>query len=191
MNDDGGLRLRLVYQSELYSSQRILTMLNQYAYLLQQIVNNPEKQINSYSLVTPECRKLLPDPSEPIPEPYYEPITSVFLSWADKNERIAISQGYDTWTYSQLSESSQAIARLLLNRDIKRGEVVGIIGQKSFGLIASIIGTLLSGGVILTIDTRFPIQRQKTMIHESEAKYLLYVNSKEPEEVWAQESPSV
>ena len=63
-----GVELRLVYQSELFSSARIANMLEQYVHLLEQIATAPEKSINDYSLVTASARALLPDPMIPIEE---------------------------------------------------------------------------------------------------------------------------
>ncbi|MBP5974432.1 amino acid adenylation domain-containing protein, partial [Brasilonema sp. CT11] len=54
------------------------------------------------------------------------------------------------------------------------------------GLIGSMMGVLLSGGVLLTIDPKLPSQRQQVMLQESKAKYLLCIGDEQPEqkELW-------
>lgn len=183
-----GIELKLVYNSDLFGSARIKEMLNQFEYLLQQIVSTPEKTIQSYSLLTPQSRLLLPDPSAVLPEPVHEPITNLFTSWANRTpKQIAISQGDRIWTYDELDKSTRAIARVLIAQGIKRGDVVAVSGSKSFGLIASILGVLLSGGVLLTLAQNFPRQRQQLMLEQAEAQHLLYVGQLPEEKEWIED----
>ncbi|MGZ3624935.1 MAG: condensation domain-containing protein, partial [Ktedonobacteraceae bacterium] len=81
---EGDLSLRLVYQRMLFSPERIACILDQFQFLLEQIVASPEKPIQLYSLVTPESLYVLPDPHAVLPEPNYELITSTFVSWAQR-----------------------------------------------------------------------------------------------------------
>lgn len=43
--------------------------------------------------------------------------------------------------------SSQVIAQMLIDRGVKQGDVVAVAGDRSFGLIASMLGILTSGGL--------------------------------------------
>ncbi|BAZ25556.1 amino acid adenylation domain-containing protein [Kalymmatonema gypsitolerans NIES-4073] len=194
----GELSLQLVYQRSLFSAARMRCLLNQFQYLLEQIIATPERAIGLYSLVTPESQLLLPDLSAVLPQPRYELVTTMFTSWVNSTpEHSAVRQGdapkgsrtlagERSWNYSELSTSAHALARVLLNHGVKRGEVVAVFGPRSFGLIASMIGILLSGGVLLTIDPKLPSQRQQVMLQESKAKYLLCIGDEQPEhkELW-------
>ena len=54
---------------------------------------------------------------------------------------------------------------------IGRGDVVAIIGPRSFGLIGTMLGVLMSGGAFLTIDPKLPAQRElRVMLREARAK---------------------
>ncbi|BAY46081.1 amino acid adenylation domain-containing protein [Scytonema sp. HK-05] len=183
----GELSLELVYQRALFSAARMRCLLNQFQYLLEQIIATPDSSIGLYSLVTPESRLLLPDLSAVLPQPRYELVTTMFTSWVNSTpEHSAVRQGDRSWNYSELSTSAHALARVLLNHGVKRGEVVAVFGPRSFGLIASMMGILLSGGVLLTIDPKLPSQRQQVMLQESKAKYLLCIGDEQPEqkELW-------
>ncbi|UCF78982.1 MAG: amino acid adenylation domain-containing protein [Candidatus Eiseniibacteriota bacterium] len=181
------LSLQLVYQCALFSSERVACLLNQFQYLLEQIVTAPEKPIRSYSLVTPESRSLLPDPSAVLPEPRYELVTSMFATWVNRMpEQPALCQGDQVWTYGELAESAYALAWALLSQGLKQGDVVAVFGPRSFGLIASMMAALLSGGVLLTIDRTLPRNRQRLMLQEAGARCLLYVGGRRPEDEWMQ-----
>ncbi|WP_243147016.1 non-ribosomal peptide synthetase [Scytonema sp. UIC 10036] len=186
------LKLQLVYQCSLFSPERINCILNQYQYLLEQIVADTNKPINSYSLVTPETRPLLPDPSAVLPEPRYELVTDMFASRANLTpEQFAICQGDCSWTYGELARHANAIAKFLLSHNIKPGDTVAVCGLKSFGLIASMLGVLLSRGVLLTLDSNLPRNRQQLMLEAAKAKHILYVGARRPEDSWMQEIVSV
>jgi amino acid adenylation domain-containing protein len=183
----GELSLELVYQKALFSDARMNCFLNQFQYLLEQIVVTPDSLIGSYSLVTPESLALLPNPSAVLSEPNYELVTTMFTDWAKKApEQTAICQGDRTWNYGKLSESAHTLAQSLLSQGVKRGEVVAVFGSRSFGLIASMMGVFLSGGVLLTIDPKLPSHRQQLLLQQSKAKHLLCVGGQRPqeEEIW-------
>jgi amino acid adenylation domain-containing protein len=177
------LNLRLVYQCVLFSAERISCLLNQFEYLLEQIVAAPDSPLQLYSLVTPASRLLLPDPSAILPEPQYELVTTSFTSWVNRTpEQLAICQGDRAWTYQELAQSAQSLARVLLAEGICRGDVVAVLGSRSFGLITSMLAVLLSGGVLLTLDPNLPTPRRQLMLEQARAKHLLYIGSQRPEE---------
>ncbi|MFC1718242.1 condensation domain-containing protein [Candidatus Poribacteria bacterium] len=192
MNSAEGLKVRLEYNTDLFRPDRMTLMLEQYQYLLEQIAAAPEKAIRSYSLVTPSSSSLLPDPRIAIHEPEHEPITNIFTAWAERTpQHPAICQGDQTWTYGQLAESSHFLARSLLLHGIKPGDVIAISGERSFGLIAGMIGIFMSRGVLLTLDPDLPSHRKQVMINEAGARYLLYVGAKRSADEWMWESLTV
>ncbi|MEH1943735.1 MAG: amino acid adenylation domain-containing protein [Nostoc sp.] len=182
-----GIKLDLVYNTDLFSSERMMEMLHQFHHLLNQIVAAPESQISLYSLVTPEARPLLPEPQAVLPEPRYELATTMFTSWVNRTpEHSSLRQGFRTWNYGELGKSAQTLARVMLSYGVERGDVVAVFGTRSFGLIASMLGVLLSGGVLLTLDPKLPSDRQRLMLQEAKAKYILYIDGQRPEDenIW-------
>ncbi|MCB0165298.1 MAG: amino acid adenylation domain-containing protein [Anaerolineae bacterium] len=170
----GTLQLSLVYQTALFAAERMTCFMDQFCYLLQQVVTNPEQPITAYSLITPEVQALLPDPQIPLPEPDYELVTKLFLDWVKISpDQPAIYQKDRVWSYAQLAEQAINLAQILQTHGVTKGDVVAIDGPRSFGLIASLWGSLLSGGVFLTLDANHPPQRQHMMLQEAKVKILL------------------
>jgi amino acid adenylation domain-containing protein len=189
---DGEVRLKLVYNADLFDRVRMVEMLQQLNCLLAQIMENPQSTIDSYSLVTPQARSLLPDPEVAVPEPTYEPVTTAFLSWAERAPRQpAVRQGEQAWSYGELAASSHALARHLLAQGIERGDVVALLGPRSFGLIAGMMAVLSSRGVFLTVDHNLPVSRQRLMLQKAGAKHALFIGERRPEDGWVQEIPSL
>jgi amino acid adenylation domain-containing protein len=186
------LQFILVYNSDLFDRERMVTMLEQLHLLLGQVVITPDKQISDYSLVDAESRAKLPDPGMVINEPQIELITKTFFTLANRNpDRKAICQGSQKWSYSQLADQAAAIARALVGNGQTKSEVTAVTGPPSFGLIASILGVLSSGGVLLTLDRDLPLERRQLILREAKVKRLLYVGTPRAEDIQMLETSSV
>jgi amino acid adenylation domain-containing protein len=182
-----GIQLQLVYNADLFAPERMMEMLHQFQHLLHQIVAVPDKVCSKYSLVTPQSQKLLPNPSAVLPQPDYELVTTLFNGWVDRNpEQIALSQGDRTLSYKELSNIAHTIAQGLLAYGVAPTDVVAVYGTRSFGLIASMLGVLLSGGVLLTLDPKLPSYRHSLMLQAAKAKYVICIDGEYPEnhELW-------
>ena len=176
-----GIELSLVYNTDLFTQERMVEMLDQYHHLLSQIVIAPDESVSSYSLVTSESKSLLPNPKAILPEPRYESVAKMFSAWVNRTpEQTAICQGDRAWNYSDLYQTAQNIAKILLIRGIQKGDTVAVFGTRSFGSIASMMGVFLSGGVLLNIDPKLPSNRQQLLLEKAQAKYLLNVGVRLP-----------
>jgi amino acid adenylation domain-containing protein len=185
------IQLVLLYNSDIFGKARTATMLRQFGYLLEQIVANPETAISAYSLVDPESRAILPDPTLALDEPRLEPITQTVLARAEElPEHKAVCQGSESWSYSDLAQRSTTIANFLVRDGVNKGDVIAISGPQGFDLIASMVAVFLSGGVLLTLDHNLPHGRQRLMIKEAGAKRLLRVREVGSEDDWIAARPS-
>jgi amino acid adenylation domain-containing protein len=175
---DRQIQLDLAYNTDLFSPARMVEILHQFEYLLTQIVADPDRSIQAYSLVTPTAQAILPDLRSALPQPQYPPITTTFLDWANRTpSQPAIIQAARSWTYQELATAAQNIAQLLCSHQIEIGDPVAVSGDRSFGLIASMLGVLISGGVLLNIDPQLPAARQELMRSTADAKYLLAIGN--------------
>ncbi len=180
--------LDLVFNTDLFHAARMEEMLEQFTSLLEQIAEAPDRPVRSYSLITRASRQILPDPTAALPEPSFAPVASDFLAWAKQAPaQHAVVQGERAWSYDELARSAQSLGRTLVGHGLKRAAVVAVIGPRSFGLIASILGVVRSGGVVLMIDRNLPANRQRLMLSEAHARHLLYVGEWRQEDHWLRE----
>ena len=179
------IHLTLVYNTDLFCQDRMVETQEQFKHLLSQITENPDKRIAQLSLVTPESRSVLPDPVKVLPEARQELVTGLFRSWASRTpDQPAVSHGKRTWSYGELARQAETVARVLRERGLKQGEVVAVYGPRSFGLICTVMGVLLSGGVLLLIDPNLPDRRKQLMLRQAGAKILLNIGSEEAQDSW-------
>jgi len=166
------LCLRAVYNNALFSNVRIKCMLDQFYELLEQAIRQPDASIASYSLITPESKTHLPDPSLPISPPVYNLVGQQFLKHASVHpNNPAVRQYGRSCTYGELRQRAETVAHRLLLEGLERGEVVAIYGSRSLGLITGILGVMLGGGAFLLIDPNFPLKRIKVMLQQAAVNY--------------------
>ncbi|HEY3304677.1 MAG TPA: amino acid adenylation domain-containing protein [Candidatus Binatia bacterium] len=190
--DDRGIGLTLVFNTDLFDAVRMQELLDQFTHLLEQIAAAPDQSIGFYSLVTERSRQLLPDPTAVLAAPNFLSVTREFLAWAEKSpEQKAVTQDERFLTYGELSGIAGRIARSLAAHGITPGDVVAVAGPRCFGMIASIVGALMSGGVLLTIDRNLPANRQRLMIEAGRVKCLLYVGDRRQEDGWLRKMPGL
>jgi len=175
---DNQLRLNLVYQADILDADRMFCMLQQFRYLLEQVVARPDQTIQSYSLVTPESRDLLPDPTDILDEPRLQTVIELLSATAGRLPgNAAISRNGTDWTYEELDKASLRLAGALRARGVESGDVVAVTGHRSFGLIVSILAVLKAGGIILPVDQGLPPGRQEVMFGEARARMLVQTGS--------------
>jgi amino acid adenylation domain-containing protein len=182
-----GLSCICKYSEDLFSQATIAHLLEQYEVLLEQIVASPGNPVGSYSLLTPRSRLLIPDPHATLPTPPYPVVTeAVSRVVRETPGRPAIEQGSRIWTYGELGEAVDALARALHARGVARGSVVAVTGPSSFGLVAGMLAVLASGGVMLPIAVDLPERRKRLMLEEARASHLLQVGDAAGESAWWQ-----
>ena len=159
---DDALSCMFRFNDDLIDARAVRHLHNQYLFILQQIARNPNSSLDSYSLVTDSSQDLLPDPREPIPETSFHPIPELIALWANRTPAAtAVEMGEECWTYRELTESASELARLLLAHGLSKEDVVAVQGKRSFGLISSMIGVLMAGGVLLTIDPNLSLESKQ------------------------------
>lgn len=76
-------------------------------------------------------------------------------------------------TYKELNEKANKLARLLIDRGVKPGDLVGVIVQRGFELITSLLAVLKSGCAYVPIDPDYPAARQEYIASNSGLSALL------------------
>ena len=171
------LSLRLNYDPRLFSPEQIRALVAQYQSLAEQLIDQPTRLLVDYSLVDYDARQLLPNPQAELFENRFDPVTTLIARLAAKEpNRVAVRQANRSWTYAELVQSSEAIAQELLTIKLGHCEVVAIYGRRSFGLVASMIGVFLSGGVVMNLDSRIPRQRLELMLEQCSVRTILLID---------------
>lgn len=176
---EGALEIRLVYPVERYTEAHMACFLEQLHAVLEQVVADPERSLESLDLATPRSRALLPDPTVTLAEPAHPTVPRSIAAWVERTpERTAVCQRGTALTYADFGERMLAVAERLHSAGLRPGDVVAVSGARSPGVVVCMAGVLLSGGVLLTLSPDLPEQRRRVMLEEANARLLLRVGGR-------------
>src|SRR6185295_4777301 len=124
---DKEIKLALVYNTELFTRERIAEMLEQLKHLLSQIVEQPNADIEHFSLVTPRAKTFLPNPTERFDASPGETIQKLFSEQARRPpHQPAVIDAHESWTYRLLDERSNQLANFLRANGVEAENTVAI-----------------------------------------------------------------
>jgi amino acid adenylation domain-containing protein len=154
------LRIQCVYNPDLFTQDRIAEMLQQYRFLLQQIVKTPDESIDRFSLVTSTAAHHLPDPTEPLDDDWKGSLQRQFSRQALRfPHHPAVIDSHDSWTYQELETRSNQLAYALAGSGIRHQDVVAIYGYRSASLVWALLGILKAGAAFMILDPAYPVSR--------------------------------
>ncbi|MCW8127990.1 amino acid adenylation domain-containing protein [Microbulbifer halophilus] len=76
-------------------------------------------------------------------------------------------------TYDDVRIKSNAVANFLIEADIKRGDLVPIISERSAYFVIAMLGIVKAGGIYIPVDDRNPEPRKNTILECSKARICL------------------
>jgi len=98
---------------------------------------------------------------------YFKDIVSAFP------HEIAAIYHEEKISYKEFDELSDIISYTLIDRGIKKGDVIGIMMNQSIEMLAGIFGVLKAGAAFMPIDAEFPADRIKYMCTNSKTSIIL------------------
>jgi amino acid adenylation domain-containing protein len=165
-----GLRGVIVYNTDLFDSSTIASLLHHFQTLLAGIVANPETPLSTLPLLTIEEQQRL------LQQWHYNHarypanigIHQLFEVWVlQQPEAIAIQFGEQSFTYQQLNQGSNQLARYLQRLGICSGMTVGICLERGIEAIAAMLAILKAGGAYVPLDPSYPVERWHFMLQDA------------------------
>lgn len=93
---------------------------------------------------------------------------------AQQPDGLAVVTATGRLTYGELDERSDSIARLLLGRDVKQGDRIAVMLDRSTEWIAAFLGVLKAGCTYIPVDPDYPRSRIDFMLQDSQAAALIH-----------------
>ena len=167
------------YRTESFTEGQVQAMGQQLAFLLSQVVGTSNLQVKDLSLVCKEHADILPDPTATLGAPTYKLLKEMLAESVKRFPKAVALSGDKQLTYAELDKVSDDILKVLREAGAGPGRVIAVSGQKSIGIIASIIAVIKSGSVLLNVDPKLPQKRQATMMKVAQAGCLISVSETE------------
>ncbi|MGD1704335.1 amino acid adenylation domain-containing protein [Dapis sp. BLCC M229] len=173
------IQLTLAYNAELFSSLRMSQLLEHYQYLLEQIVTSPEKRLSGLALLRnkqkhyPDLREQISaslgfrefargEIEQSIPQRFSQQVRQY-------PQNLAIKTKNYQWTYTQLEQTANEIAWLILDKCGDAQQRIALLLEHDAPAIAAILGVLKAGKTYIFLDHSYPRERLAYILEDSQA----------------------
>ncbi|MFC4145820.1 AMP-binding protein, partial [Micromonospora mangrovi] len=80
-------------------------------------------------------------------------VPSLVAEWGVRTPgAVAVSAGDEVLSYGDLVERADRLARSLVERGVRRGEVVGVCAGRGVDLVVALLGVMRAGAAYLPLD---------------------------------------
>ncbi|MGI5507311.1 amino acid adenylation domain-containing protein [Lentzea sp. CA-135723] len=101
-------------------------------------------------------------------------IVALFRTQAlERPEAVAINDGDRAFTYGEVLERSNQLARHLLSLGLDTEQVVGISLDRSAEMVVGLLAVLQAGGAFVPLDPQWPASRRESVITDAQVVLLL------------------
>ncbi|MGD2085546.1 MAG: amino acid adenylation domain-containing protein [Candidatus Aminicenantes bacterium] len=178
----GRIYIRFLYNGNIYDKNFVERIPGHFTHVIEQILSDEEITLSQLTLLTGEERKQLLSVFNDTRAEYPKDHTIHQLfeeQAANIPDSIAIvgresgRGGSCTLTYKALNEKSNRLARLLRARGVGPDSLVGLLMERSPGLITGMLAIMKAGGAYLPLDPGHPQERLLAMIEDSGLSLLL------------------
>ena len=170
------------YNTDLFDRETIQRMLEHFKLLLQVMIDNPEREVGSFPLLSEKEKYLTLEEWNESARPFPDTVCvhQRFEEWvAQQPEAPAAVYRADAaaqpaqLSYAELNARANKLARHLQEAGVGLESIVGICMDRSLDMIVSMLAILKAGGAYVPIDPTYPDERIQYMVQDSELSVLL------------------
>jgi amino acid adenylation domain-containing protein len=171
----GDRRIELEFDTDLFERTSIERFARCYETLLQDIVRDPKKTLQSLEIIPPEDKRLLQEWNATATSyPADATVHSLFEEQARLHpDRIALRAGNRRLTYAELNQLADNVAANLREAGVQPESLVGVCIKRSPELIAALLGILKAGAAFVPFDAAYPQSRLQYLFDDSSVRLLV------------------
>jgi amino acid adenylation domain-containing protein len=167
------------YGSSIYAKKTVERIVKYYIDILKAFVLQPHIQLNNNMFIGLEEQQIILkefNRNDLSIRSYHETIPEVFEDRVLKvPDQIAVISKDSSLTYSELNKKANRLAHYLRKRhNVKRNEIVAIIGKRSADMVVAILAILKAGGAYLPVDPEYPDLKKRYILSNSGVRLVLH-----------------
>lgn len=173
--EDGALQCEIEYNSDIFERETINAMKDNFLALAGRIADTTESPLKEISVLSERDKELLEEYNSNGAEFNNTAVINIFEQTADSYPaKIAVEDvAGNSLSYKDLNSEANMFARYLLDKGLKKGDVVGISLERNISMLTALLGIMKSGAVYLPLDPAFPDDRLAYMLSDSGASFLV------------------
>ncbi|GAA4975796.1 non-ribosomal peptide synthetase [Actinoplanes utahensis] len=162
VDPDGEWTGAIVYPSALFDAATVRRMARHFTAFVAALAERPDRPIPGIGFAGPEdLPGVAATASLPVTGTIHEAVRRAGPG------RVAISFAGRQWTYRDLEERANRLARHLIGCGVRRGDLVGVRLGRGPDLVAALLAVLKTGAAYLPLDPDQPDERVNFMIKDA------------------------
>ncbi|VBB05116.1 phosphopantetheine attachment site [Lucifera butyrica] len=169
-------KIKFMYNTLVYDRQFIERLLENILSVMAAVLRNPAIPVKAVDMVAAAERRerLFTFNQTQVAYPGEATIPELFEAQVRRTpDNLAVVAGGQQFTYRILNEKANQLAGVLRNKGVKPNCLVGVVAERSPGMLLGILAILKAGGAYLPIDPDYPPERIRYMLTDSGAKIVL------------------
>lgn len=172
--EPGALALTVYARQDSHSPQQISNIVRHFFCLLERALAEPDNLQAEIQLLTVVDADLVAATNTTHADYPYTSLCTLFESTvASVPDGIAVLTDEGEYTFAELGAASDNVAVNLAKKGCGAETIVAVMVERSFRMLAAIIGVLKTGAAYLPIDTALPAERIHYMLHDSGAQCVI------------------
>ncbi|MBD2776531.1 non-ribosomal peptide synthetase [Iningainema tapete] len=162
-NDE--LRLELIYNTDLFKTDRMQKALIHLEKLLTEMVANPSQPVGEISLISAEETDFVESFIKPIPRLETRTVVQDFIEQVEATpEKTSIIYPGGEFSYRELDALTNSWADILRDLGIQKDTICGVILEGDHRQVAAMLAVFKAGGIYLPLRLDEPEERSSRMI---------------------------
>jgi amino acid adenylation domain-containing protein/non-ribosomal peptide synthase protein (TIGR01720 family) len=164
------------FNNQLFDEDIIGRLCNHFRSIVENIVKNPGIEVSAIEMLCEEDRDQVLFHFNNGETKYCndKTIHELFEKQVEKTpDNTAVAYEEKQLTYKELDEKADRLAKVLVRKGVKTGDIVAIMVDPSLEMLIGILGILKAGGAYLPLDPGCPRDRMSYMLEDTRASLLL------------------
>nr|WP_314464357.1 non-ribosomal peptide synthetase [uncultured Clostridium sp.] len=169
---NSGIYITWDYVEQLFDEKEIGWMFFQYKKILEMVLAGHE--VTGIEM-SEDTREIIEKYNDTDTEIVHETLHGLFVKRVKTSANcIAVRHHEEEITYKELDEKSNQVAAYLMERGIKSGDFVGVIGKRCIGTVINLLGILKAGAAYIPLDPDYPEERILYIKEKSECNIIIH-----------------
>ena len=173
---DKTIDLEIEHSADLFDEATIERLAGHFSTLLEGITADPDARVSELPLLTSAERQqaLVEWNATTSPYPKDRCLHELFEEQAARGpDAVAVTFEDRRWTYRELNERADRLARRLSQFGVGPDTLVAVCVERSLDMVAALLGVHKAGGAYVPLDPAYPRERLAYMLRDSEALVVL------------------
>lgn len=174
--EEGGVRVRVNFDSRVIDQARVSRMMGQLGYLLRQLCDDTKRmsKVRDMESTTQEDLREIWAWNASVPEAVDACLHDIISTTARRQPQTPAVCAWDgELTYRQLDDMSTTLAHRLVKLGIEPGVIVPLCFEKSMWLPVAMLAVAKAGGASVLLDSAQPEQRLRSIVQQVAPRIIL------------------